>query len=172
MCVCARVCICVCVYRLIQLTTVARVSITFSNTAKKFSLVFHKSSYRGIWQKCHENTFLHANRTYRVKLSVHFRRKWRVWFRHSLILLLHRGFYADVANYRAGHHQTRRIRGRRVGLTGFVEDLGGLLLNALPAAFQLVLSVLQLHHPDFAILDGLLQLLVQVLSDKQTDYKY
>lgn len=66
----------------------------------------------------------------------------------------------------------QRIGGRWVGLTGFVEDLGGLLLNALPAAFQLVLSVLQLHHPDFAILDGLLQLLVQVLLDKQTDYKH
>lgn len=70
-------------------------------------------------------------------------------------------------------------RGWRVGglegwwvvLTGFVEDLSGLLLNTLPAALQLVLGVLQLHHPDLAVLDGLLQLLVQVLSHKQTDKK-
>lgn len=53
-------------------------------------------------------------------------------------------------------------------LTGFVEDFSGLLLNPFPAALKFILSIFELHYPDFPILDGFLQLLVQVLQDAQS----
>lgn len=53
----------------------------------------------------------------------------------------------------------------RADLTGFMEDFSGLLLNSFPAALKFILGVFELHYPDFPILDGFLQLLVQILQD-------
>lgn len=44
----------------------------------------------------------------------------------------------------------------KADLTGFMEDFSRLLLNSFPAALKFVLGVLELHYPDFPILDGLL----------------
>ena len=57
-------------------------------------------------------------------------------------------------------HATRHDRTlhhmEKADLTGFMEDFSRLLLNSLPAALKFILGVLELHNPDFPILDGLL----------------
>lgn len=55
-----------------------------------------------------------------------------------------------------------------------MEDFSCLLLNPFPAALKFILGVLELHYPDFPILDGLLQLLVEILQDaiRQPSYTF
>lgn len=44
----------------------------------------------------------------------------------------------------------------KADLTGFMEDFSRLLLNSFSAALKFILGVLELHYPDFPILDRLL----------------
>lgn len=48
-------------------------------------------------------------------------------------------------------------------LTGFEEDLGGLLLNSIPGRLQLALGLLLADFHDLGILRHLFQLLAQLL---------